>query len=199
MSLLFSTAYLPPVKYILLAIQNGSIILDAHEHFVKQSYRSRSTIYGPNGKQDLIIPVVHTDLFTIPIKEVKIHNESRWQKIHWRSLEAAYKNSPFFEFYEDDLRPFYEKKYEYLFDFNLDLLQTIFRIKKAKVEITLTEKYDASYPELKDLRNYFHPKNNFESVGIYHQVFADKHGFIDRLSYLDYLFNGGEPKGTLSR
>ena len=77
MSLLFSTAYLPPVKYILLAIQNGSILLDAHEHFVKQSYRSRSTIYGPNGKQDLIIPVVHTDLFTIPIKEVKIQSICR--------------------------------------------------------------------------------------------------------------------------
>ena len=194
MSLLFSSAYLPPVKYILLAIQNGSMVIDAHEHFVKQSYRSRCSIYGPNGKQELIIPVVHKDLFTIPIKEVKIHNESRWQNIHWRSLEAAYKNSPYFEFFEDDLRPFYEKKYEYLFDFNLELLQRIFKVKKATVEIKLTEKFEMNQPDLKDLRNYFHPKNTFESVAPYHQVFGDRHGFIDNLSFVDYLFN--ESTGT---
>ena len=198
MSVLFSTAYLPPVKYILLAIQSGSITLDAHEHFVKQSYRSRCSIYGPNGKQDLIIPVHHKELFTIPIKEVRLHNDSRWQIIHWRSLEAAYKNSPFFEFYEDDLRPFYERKFDFLFDYNLELLQTIFKMKKAKVEITITEGYETSYSELKDLRNYFHPKNDFETIGNYHQVFADRHGFIDRLSYVDYLFNG-EPNVTPRR
>ncbi|MBK8584029.1 MAG: WbqC family protein [Bacteroidetes bacterium] len=109
MSLLFSTAYLPPASYILQAIKAGSITIEAHEHFVKQSYRSRCSIYGPNGKQDLIIPIVHEKLYEIPIKEVKIANDSRWQKIHWRSIEAAYKNSPYFEFYEDSFRPYYEK------------------------------------------------------------------------------------------
>ena len=175
--------------YIRLAIQAGSMTIDAHEYFVKQSYRSRCSICGPNGKLDLIIPVVHNKLSAIPMKEVKIHNESRWQSIHWRSFEAAYKKSPYFEFYEDELRPFYEKKYEYLFDFNLKLLQTVFKIKKAKVKIEITEKFEPLYTDLKDLRNYFQPKNKFETIGSYHQVFSDKHGFIDRLSFIDFLFN----------
>ncbi|MBK7429849.1 MAG: WbqC family protein [Bacteroidetes bacterium] len=114
MSLLFSTAYLPPASYILQAIKAGSITIEAHEHFVKQSYRSRCSIYGPNGKQDLIIPIVHEKLYEVPIKEVKIANDSRWQKIHWRSIEAAYKNSPYFEFYEKTPSDPITKKYDFL-------------------------------------------------------------------------------------
>lgn len=191
MSLLLSTAYLPPVTYITRSIKAGSITLDAHEHFVKQSYRSRCSIYGPNGKLDLIVPIVHEKLFTIPVKEVKIANDSRWQTIHWRSLEAAYNNSPYFEFYEDVFRPFYEKKFNYLFDFNLELTRELFKAKRANVEIKITENYIALAENMTDLRNYFHPKMNYETPEKYHQVFADRHGFIDRLSYIDFLFNEG--------
>lgn len=189
MSLLFATAYLPPAAYIFRAIQSGSIAIDAHEHFVKQSYRSRCSIYGPNGKQDMIIPVHHENLFTIPIKEVKISYDSRWQIIHWRSIEAAYKNSPFFEYFEDAFHPYYEKKYEFLFDFNLDLIQEILKAKKAIVEIKITEKYENTIDSIVDLRSHFHPKKTFESTTKYHQVFGEKHGFIDRLSIVDHLFN----------
>ena len=191
MSLLFSTAYLPSASYILQAIKAGSITIEAHEHFVKQSYRSRCSIYGPNGKQDLIIPIVHEKLYEIPIKEVKIANDSRWQKIHWRSIEAAYKNSPYFEFYEDSFRPFYEKKYDFLFDFNLELIHELFKAKRAKVEINFTDKYESKNDSFVDLRNHFLPKKKFETPEKYHQVFSDKHGFIERLSFVDLLFNKG--------
>ena len=166
--------------------------MDACEHFVKQSYRSRCPIYGPNGKQDLIIPIVHDKLYEIPIKEVRIANDYRWQIVHWRSLEAAFKNSPYFEFYEDAFRPYYEKKYNFLFDFNLELINELFKAKRATVEIKFTEKYEPTIEDASDLRNYFHPKKNYETPEKYHQVFSDKHGFIERLSVVDLLFNTGK-------
>lgn len=189
MSNLFSISYLPPAAYIEKISESKVITLDRHEHFVKQSYRSRCSIYGPNGKLDLIIPVIHSDLQTKPIAEVRISNTDRWQKIHWRSIATAYKNSPYFEFYEDDFQPFYENKYEWLFEFNYELLQLILKIKNIKVEINFTEKYESSFEIVNDFRQSYHPKKEFPLTKKYHQVFEDRHGFIDRLSVIDQLFN----------
>ena len=189
MSNLFSILYLPPATYIEKIAELKEITIDRHEHFVKQSYRSRCSIYGPNGKLDLIIPVVHSDLQIKPIAEVRISNSDRWQKIHWRSITTAYKNSPYFEFYEDDFQPFYEKKYDWLFEFNYELLQLILKIKNINIEINFTEKYESSLEIKNDFRHSFHPKKEFTKTNKYHQVFEDRHGFIDRLSVIDQLFN----------
>jgi hypothetical protein len=189
MPLIFSTAYLPPAAYFFRLAKENAVLIDGHEHFIKQSYRSRCIIYGPNGKQDLIVPVVHQDLQTKPISEVRISYSERWQSIHWRSILAAYRNSPFFEYYEDDFKPFFENEYEFLFDFNLELLKLILKLKKVKTEILLTDKFEKTYADGFDLRNHYSPKNEFEQTASYHQVFADRHGFIDRLSVIDYLFN----------
>ena len=189
MSTLFAIAYLPPTDYILRAIELGKIKIDAHEHFVKQSYRSRCSIYGPNGKQDLIIPIRHQNLFSIPITEVKISNDSRWQTIHWRSIEAAYKNAPYFEFFEDTFRIYFEKKFDSLFEFNLELITEIFKAKKKSVEISFTEQYEASPENNTDFREFYHPRKIVASNLKYRQVFEEKHGFIDGLSSIDWLFN----------
>lgn len=186
---LFSISYLPPAATIEKIAELKVITLDRHEHFVKQSYRSRCSIYGPNGKLNLIIPIIHSDLQIKPIAEVRISNADRWQKIHWRSIVTAYKNSPYFEFYEDDFQPFYEKKYEWLFEFNYDLIQLILKIKKLKVAINFTEKYESSIETGNDFRHVYHPKKEFSKTNKYHQVFEDRHGFIDRLSVIDQLFN----------
>ena len=186
---LYSIAYLPPASYFYKAAKEETFMLDKHEHFVKQTYRNRCSISGPNGKQDLIIPVEHTNIHTIPISQVKIANSERWQSIHWRSILAAYRNSPYFEYYEDDFKSFYEKKYELLFEFNFELLQLLFKLKKQKPTIIFTDQFEKDVRDKTDLRNYFIPKNKIESVSNYHQVFQERNGFIEGLSIVDHLFN----------
>jgi len=96
---LFPIAYLPPVSYVALCCRSGTILLEKHEHYVKQSLRNRALIYGANGILPLIIPVRHDGLATLPVHEVRIDYSTPWQKIHWRSITSAYRNSAFFEYY----------------------------------------------------------------------------------------------------
>lgn len=186
---LFSTAYLPPISYINECLRSEKIILDGHEHYIKQTYRNRANICGANGLLPLIIPVQHENLFQIPISEVKISYETQWQKIHWRSITSAYRNSPYFEFYEDEFAPHYLKRTETLFEFNLELLKKIFSLLKAEVGITFTSSYEKNPEGVNDLRNHFSPENRIANQESYRQVFSERFGFINDLSIVDKLFN----------
>lgn len=171
------------------------IMMEQHENFVKQSYRNRCTIYGANGKLDLIIPIVKSKTERTKTKTAKIDYSGNWQKIHWRSIESAYRRSPYFEYYEDKIISFYEQKYEFLFDFNWALIQFYLKAFQQDKIILLTDEYHDSYSEMIDLRNNFDPRTapDFNHAS-YFQCFETKHGFIKNLSILDLLFNCG-PQG----
>jgi hypothetical protein len=189
---IFPICYLPPISYIQKLLQSEKIIIDQFEHFSKQNFRNRCYIYGPNGKQLLVIPVVHKNLFRTSIKDVRISYDSPWNKIHWKSICAAYRNSPFFEFYEDDLEKHFLNPGEYLFEFNYQLLLLVLRFFKIRKEISFTQSYQKEYSGEEDLRNFFHPGKDQLNIQSYTQVFSDKHGFINDLSCIDLLFNTGK-------
>ena len=171
-------------------------MIEKHEHFIKQTQRNRALIYGANGVLPLIIPVQHTNLSTIPLHEVKIAYDSDWQKIHWRSMVSAYRNSSFFDYYEDDFGALYHRHCLTLFEFNLELLNILFRLLRADVIVSFTSSYQKDVPALNDVRSEFHfdhpvlqqPKTPEIS---YRQVFSSKYGFIHNLSVVDLLFNEG--------
>ena len=188
---LFSIAYLPPLSFINKCIETDKIIIEKHEHFIKQTYRNRCNIYGPNGKQSLIIPVVHENHFRIPIKDIRISTDIPWNKIHWKSICSAYRNSPYFEYYEEDLEKIFQNSYKFLFDFNMALLNLVFQIFKIESLISFTDSFEKHYENVEDLRNSIHPKFISKDITPYHQVFSDRHGFIKDLSCIDYLFNEG--------
>jgi hypothetical protein len=161
------------------------------EHFPKQTFRSRMQIAGPNGLQLLTIPTVKTGdkRFT---KDVQISYAENWQKDHWKSLEAAYRRSPYFEFYEHLFRPFYKEKKASLVEFNLALHETILKIISLEMPYSLSESY-ASYAQ--DFRGEVFELAEDETQ-TYTQVFNDRHAFAPNLSILDAIFNLG-PQTTL--
>lgn len=167
-------------------------MIEQHEHYVKQTHRNRALIYGTNGILPLIIPVQHENLFSIPIHEVKIVPDTNWQKVHWRSLVSAYRNSAFFEYFEDDFAKLYQQKSETLFAFNLELLRLIFRFLNADISISFTSSYQKDVHDLDDLRTTFESSYLSKTPETsYRQVFSGKHGFISNLSVIDLLFNEG--------
>ncbi len=188
---IFPLFYLPPVSYFsLLKENNFNSILEKFEHFPKQTYRNRATIASPNGSLDLVLPVVKGAKLHTPYKDVKISYEARWQRLHWLSMQTCYRSSAYFEFYEDGLAPFYEKKYDYLFDYNYDLLAWLFKQLKLSTNLTATDTYEADFEV--DYRNVMSKK---EIPGTktkpYFQVFSDRNEFISNLSIVDLLFNQG--------
>ena len=166
------------------------VFLEQHENYIKQTYRNRCRIAAANGVMTLNIPVESGGGEKIPIKDVRISSHGDWQMQHWRSIASAYNSSPFFEYYEDDFRPFYEKKWKFLWDFNWELMQKTLLLLDIQPHIELTKSYNAVVEN--DFRDAIHPKK--ESIfptEKYYQVFEQKYGFFPDLSILDLLCNMG--------
>ncbi|QHS57235.1 WbqC family protein [Mucilaginibacter sp. 14171R-50] len=185
--------YLPPVDYFTkLTAFTPDVVFEREEHFPKQTYRNRAIIYSPDGRQALTVPVVKGSKNHTKIKDVKISYDFRWQRAHWMSLQACYRRSAYFEYYEDDFAPFYEKQTTFLIDYNRELLELLLRLLKIKLEIKFTESYEPAYPNLTDLRAILNGKNELDiEQKAYFQVFEERHGFLKNLSIIDLLFNQG--------
>ncbi|MDB5011176.1 MAG: WbqC-like protein family protein [Mucilaginibacter sp.] len=185
--------YLPPVEYFVkLNTYKPDILIEREEHFPKQTYRNRADIYSPDGKLSLAVPVMKGSKNHTKIKDVKISYDFNWQRLHWMGLQACYRRSAYFEYYEDDLVPFYEKKYNYLFEYNEQLLHFVLKAIKMPLTLNYTETYEEKYPSLIDCRSSITPKkeSGFEQKP-YFQVFEDRQGFMKNLSIVDLLFNQG--------
>lgn len=191
--LLISTAYLPPVSYVAACLHEGDIRIEMHETYPKQTICNHCLIFGPNGKQVLSIPVTKTEGNHTKTRDVRLSDTMSWQKMHWRSIQTAYSNSPFFLYYSDYFAPFFEKKFEFLVDFNTSLLETLFHILKMEKTISGTASFEKVVTGMKDLRFTFGKKNSLPGFAFpeYTQVFSGKHGFLPDLSILDLVFNLG--------
>jgi len=186
--------YLPPVGYFSLIQQFGNdFLIEKHEHLVKQTYRNRASIYSPNGKLDLTVPLVKGSKTHKKMKDVRISYDFNWQRLHWLSLETCYRSSAYFEYYEDELSRFYQNRFEFLFDYNIELMEWLLQKLKLKIDLKTTTSYeDQIAPEL-DFRGMMNPKKNGDIVNSkpYYQVFEDRHQFLNNLSIVDLLFNQG--------
>ncbi len=185
--------YLPPVAYFTkFNACKPDILIESQEHFPKQTYRNRANIYSPDGVLALTVPVVKGSKMHTNVKDVKISYDFKWQRLHWMSLETCYRRSAYFEYYEDDFAPFYQKHFTYLFDYNEQLLQMLLKFIKIQLPLQYTQTYEAAYPGLNDYRDSISPKKEFDfEQKPYFQVFDERNGFIKNLSIVDLLFNQG--------
>lgn len=127
------------------------------------------------------------------MKDIKINYDHDWQRLHWLSIQTAYRSSAYFEYYEDAFAPFYEKRHIHLLDFNIEQLQLVLHILKLQREITKTESYERDSAGILDFRQSIHPKKPSVNLNpkAYYQVFDERHGFQPDLSIIDLLFNQG--------
>lgn len=199
MNTYLSTAYLAPIEYYSKLASGGTVYIERYENYIKQSYRNRCTILSANGVMPLSMPIESAGGKKCPIVDVCVAEHGNWRHLHWNALISAYNSTPFFEYYEDDFRPFYEKKYKYLFDFNEEMRIMICGLLSLDTSnIYYTDDYvtDIILPD-QDFRENLSPKKNFEIfdptfVSVpYYQVFEQRFGFTANLSIVDLLFNMG--------
>ncbi|AMR33073.1 hypothetical protein A0256_17450 [Mucilaginibacter sp. PAMC 26640] len=185
--------YLPPVAYFTqLNKYRPNILIEKEEHFPKQTYRNRTNISSPDGSLTLTVPVSKGSKNHTKTKDVQISYDFKWQRLHWLSLQACYRRSAYFEYYEDDFAPFFENHFEYLFDYNLQMMELLLRLLKIKMPLQFTETYETEYPNLIDLRYSMSAKNVKDTEQKpYFQVFDERLGFLKNQSIVDLLFNQG--------
>lgn len=192
-TIVLSTTYLGPVEYY-SKIFHYKTIVEQFENYTKQSYFNRCHIATPEGILALSIPIVKESGKTL-IRDIKISKHTPWQRTHWRAIKSAYNTTPFFEYYADDIYPFFEEKWKFLLDFNINMQSKILDILGIENTINLTKSYLDSSRYKKDYRNVIHPKKSITNEDFiatnYYQVFKNKIGFLPNLSIIDLLFNMG--------
>jgi hypothetical protein len=189
---LFIPTYFAPISQYAAIYKSDSVVFELEDNYQKQTYRNRCYIYGANGKLTLNVPVKH--LLKEGRKKTKdtlVENDIQWQQQHFKSLQSAYKSSPFFEFFEDDISNLFNKNYKYLQDINIDTHLFITDALQLSSSFSKTESYEVT-PNITDYRDLTIAKKGVEiKLDTYIQMFDDKHGFIPNLSILDLLFMEG--------
>lgn len=194
MDILLHPTYFPSISHCAAMAKSEKITFEMEDNFQKQTNRNRTYIYSPNGVQLLNIPVKHATQSHQKTKDIRIENDFDWQKQHLKSLEAAYRSSPFFEYFEDDIRPLFEKKHTFLMDLNFETMEFISYCLRMKFDFEITKEY---FPEVDknvilDFRTLVNGKKDKSKFEFYTQVFDNKQGFLTNLSVLDLIFNEGK-------
>tara|TARA_B110000967_G_C18691454_1_gene463228 strand:- start:72 stop:686 length:615 start_codon:yes stop_codon:yes gene_type:complete len=190
MTLLYPTCFPTIASYIVIA-QAERLVFEVNDSYQKQTYRNRCYIYGANGKLGLYIPVQYSQKNRQNTSEILIDNSSNWQSTHWKSLESAYKKSPYFEYYQDELISLFTRKKDSLLVFNLECIEVVNKCLNLDIDSSKTINFNKEKKE-NDYRYLVNARKESEiKINPYIQVFQEKHGFINNLSILDLLFNEG--------
>lgn len=194
MNVLLSTTYFGPVQWYQILYRSDEVQIERYESFLKQTYRNRCLIATTQGVQALTVPVEHHNCQFI--RDLRISDHGNWRHLHWNALQSAYGESPFFEYYQDDIRPFFEKHWTFLFDFNEEIREKMCELIDIQPKVSSTSKFVAQHTDsIKDYRNVITPKHPVPDSDFvskpYYQVYQQKNGFLPNLSILDLLFNMG--------
>lgn len=195
-TLLIESQYFPSVYFYKTLINYDILLLEKYEHYQKLSYRNRCYIAGPNGGILLSVPLLKGKNQRTVMKDVKISNEEKWQSLHWKTLVSAYRRSPWFEYFEDELQHLYERPFEYLLDWNIACLEWTHGALGYNMPVTFTQTFEKQYstPGIIDARDQMRPAQipRDASLPEYTQVFQDRTGFLPNMSILDLLFCEGK-------
>lgn len=189
-NVLLPAFYLPPISWFSVFLDpENEIIFEQYESFPKQTYRNRVNIYGANGRLSLIVPIVHNG--RKEFKDTEIAYREDWRRLHWKSIKTVYQGSPYFEYYEDQLKKIFDLQEKYLLDLNIKAIDIIQKVLKTEKAQSLNVEYIKN-PDAVNFREKFSAKipSEFE-MEEYYQTFSDKYGFLKDLSILDLICNKG--------
>ncbi len=190
--MLLHPTYFPNIAHFVALIKSKEVVFEVCDNYQKQTYRNRSDIYSAKGKLLLSVPVSYTQKLRQKTKDVLISSVDDWQSKHLKSFDSAYRMSPFYEFYIDDLMPIFKTEFKYLLDLNLKCFELLTKALELEISTRLSEDFTIPDNSSYDFRNLVNTKkNNAFQFNKYTQVFTEKHGYINNLSILDLLFNEG--------
>ena len=198
MDILIHPNYFPNIHQFTQIIKANNILFEVSDNYQKQTFRNRTYIYGANGKLGLFIPVIHTHKYRELFKDVKISYDSNWMDLHLKSLQSAYRSSPYFEYFEDDFIKLYSEREKFLADFNIKCIKLICNLLDLDLDFKISNEYVEKTNDIIDLRDLSNARKEKKiDTPKYIQVFESKHGYINNLSIIDLIFSEGPSSVSL--
>jgi len=198
MDIIIHPSYFPNIHQFKKIIKADKILFEVSDNYQKQTYRNRTYIYGANGKLGLFIPVIHTHNNRELFRDINICYDTDWMALHLKSLQSAYRSSPYFEYFEDNFIELFAKNEKYLVDFNIKCINLISNLLDVNINYVKSESYNENYSGLIDLRYLSVARKEKEyATPKYIQVFESKYGYLPNLSILDVLFCEGNNSTSL--
>lgn len=194
-SLLLSACYFGSVEHYALMARSTRVVIDGGEHYERQSYRTRTTLIGPNGRQDLVASINRQSGVKMPMHAVGLSYAEPWHLQHLQAIRSAYGQTPWFIHYMPDIEQLLLQRHATLFGLDLASMRMALEWLGLPLELETSTAYVEDATQLTDLRSTLHPKKplpaGIRPVPAYAQVFADRHGFTGRLSIVDLVMNAG--------
>lgn len=178
---IFTTACFAPVAYYALFNRADVRYIESHENYIKQTYRNRFEIASANGRMSLTIPVEKTGNVKTNIRDIKLSDHGDWHRMHWYSIESAYNSSPFFEYYADDIRPFFEKKEKWLFDYNEEIRLKLCELLEIDPQCQHTETYIEDFSA------------EYEQSDLFRKITTTDSGSVKKSAEITSLNKTGDP------
>jgi hypothetical protein len=192
MDILIHPNYFPNIHQFTQIIKADNILFEVSDNYQKQTFRNRTYIYGANGKLGLFVPVIHTHNNRELFKDVKISYDSNWMDLHLKSLQSAYRSSPYFEYFEDNFVKLYSEKEKFLVDFNIKCIKLISNLLDLNLNYKISNEYIEKTNDIIDLRGLSNARKEKKiDTPKYIQVFETKHGYLNNLSIVDLVFSEG--------
>ena len=183
--------YFPSLLFWKIILKNNFFWMK-NSYYKKQTLRNRMFIHGANGKLMLSIPIRHSGINQKRFyDDVSMDSSSDWKKNHFKSIKIAYQSSPYFEFYEEDLKNFYQVETSNLYNFNLKSVELVLKWLEIGTTNQTIDFNIEIYKQSKNIKEIDNREIKKKSNIKYIQTFEDKNGFIDGLSILDMIFNCG--------
>jgi hypothetical protein len=194
MSYLYAISmYLPPVSFFEALLRAENLLIEVHDHFERGTLRNHCEIAGPNGRQKLIVPI-RKPFRKIPVKDIQIAYEEPWNRRHIQGIKTAYGSAPYYPFYEEKIIHVLLTHSKYLLDLNNQLLEVLLGCGNLSISVDYTDSYAGSAPMSNKLIHEawlsYNPKHK-NSIKQYRQIFSEKYGFLDNLSFLDLIMCHG--------
>ncbi len=191
MAKLLPATYFGSIAYFQELAKHDEVVIEAKEHFPKQTYRNRCDIVSADGILSLSIPTKKSKGSKTPTDEVILSNDENWRMRHWRAITTAYQSSAYFDYYSIEVKELlFNEEVNYL-QFTLAITQRVIDWLELGTTLLLSEDF---YPmQENDARIELVGKNAFQEIEIapYIQVFPGENNFRKSISILDAIFCEG--------
>lgn len=133
--------YFPRLSYMALVQEVDRFILADTFQYSRQSFQNRSKLRNPQGWQWITVPL-HAHQHDRAIIDVQVDPDGPWLGKHWRAFQYNYRSTPYFEYFEPELEPFFHREWAHLGELTAASITLLLRLMELSTPLVRASELD---------------------------------------------------------